>query len=94
MKFFLAATLFTAVLGAPLVDSLVERDGNGTESNLDIGPAFPPAPKAHILTIFTSDTPEPVEAVKRSAEVLDARSELTKRAIVIDVWQEYVAPIG
>ncbi|CAO2658202.1 Nn.00g059250.m01.CDS01 [Neocucurbitaria sp. VM-36] len=88
MKFLLASALFTAVLGAPLTD-LVERDGNGTVSNLDVGPAFPPAPKPHLNLIFTSETPEPVEISKRNVGLeLEARSELTKRSIVIDIWQD------
>ncbi|KAH7356225.1 hypothetical protein BKA66DRAFT_574671 [Pyrenochaeta sp. MPI-SDFR-AT-0127] len=86
MKFFVAAALFTAVLGAPLTD-LVERDVNGTETITDVGPAFPPEHAAHINTIFTSDTPADTAVVKRNAEVdLAERSELSKRAILIDVW--------
>lgn len=84
MKFAIAAALFTAVLGAPLTD-LVERDVNGTETITDVGEAFPPEHAAHANRIFTSDTPADEEVAKREVGLAE-RSELSKRAILIDVW--------
>jgi hypothetical protein len=80
MKFFLAATFFTAVLATPLV-SLVERQDGETETIIDLGPALPPPSDGNNDPIATGETP--TTKVKRNT-----RSELVKRAITVDIWQD------